>query len=125
MRTAGSHRLVVGAHYGVFEYLAQRVTAAVMAAYTLILAVGVFIAPSPLQYEDWAHLFTWTLIGLPLGKLLAYLAVFSLCYHTWVGMRDIWMDYIKPTSIRLVLLVLTVLWLLGSAFYAAGILWRV
>ncbi|HEU4621066.1 MAG TPA: succinate dehydrogenase, hydrophobic membrane anchor protein [Burkholderiaceae bacterium] len=125
MGTAGSRRLVVGAHYGVLEFIGQRVTAVVLSLYTIGLAIGLLAAPSPIQYEDWVHLFTWTAFGLPLGKLFAYLAVLSLAYHTWVGMRDIWMDYIKPTWLRLTILVLTVLWLLGSAVYAAQILWRV
>ena len=27
----------------------------------------------------------------------------ALLYHAWVGMRDILMDYVKPTGIRLAL----------------------
>jgi succinate dehydrogenase / fumarate reductase membrane anchor subunit len=46
-------------------------------------------------------------------------------YHVWVGMRDIWMDYIKPVVLRLVLQVATIAWLIGCAGYAAQILWRI
>jgi succinate dehydrogenase / fumarate reductase membrane anchor subunit len=53
------------------------------------------------------------------------LTIGALCYHAYVGVRDIWMDYIKPTGLRLALHVLTVLWLLGSFVYALDILWRV
>jgi succinate dehydrogenase / fumarate reductase membrane anchor subunit len=35
------------------------------------------------------------------------------------------MDYIKPVSIRLTLLVLTVLYLVACAAYAVQILWKV
>ena len=35
----GPKRLVVGAHYGMRDWLAQRVTAIVMAAYTLIVLI--------------------------------------------------------------------------------------
>jgi succinate dehydrogenase / fumarate reductase membrane anchor subunit len=35
------------------------------------------------------------------------------------------MDYVKPVSIRLSLQVLTVLWLVACAAYAAEILWKV
>ncbi|MEG9540560.1 succinate dehydrogenase, hydrophobic membrane anchor protein, partial [Acinetobacter baumannii] len=43
----------------------------------------------------------------------------------WIGVRDIWMDYVKPVAVRLTLQVLTILWLVGCAGYAAQILWRV
>ena len=36
-------------------------------------------------------------------KLATLVAFFSLFYHAWVGMRDIWMDYVKPIGIRLLL----------------------
>ena len=27
----------------------------------------------------------------------------ALLYHAWIGMRDIYMDYLKPVSVRLTL----------------------
>jgi len=124
MANVGSKRLVVGAHYGLKEWIAQRVTAVIMAVYSLILLVGILFS-NPLDYVAWVKLFTWTIVGLPVGKLLAFVAILSLLYHAWIGMRDLWMDYIKPTGVRLTLEVLTILWLVGSAAYAAQILWRV
>ncbi|WP_260464932.1 succinate dehydrogenase, hydrophobic membrane anchor protein [Streptococcus pneumoniae] len=53
------------------------------------------------------------------------MAFVSLTYHAWIGVRDIWMDYVKPVAVRLTLQVLTILWLVGCAGYAAPILWRV
>ena len=58
-------------------------------------------------------------------KLLTFVAFLSLTYHAWIGVRDIWMDYVKPVAVRLTLQVLTILWLVGCAGYAAQILWRV
>ncbi len=51
-------------------------------------------------------------------------ALLALFYHAWVGVRDIWMDYIKPTWVRLSLQTLTVLWLVGCAVWAVQVLWR-
>lgn len=124
MANVGSKRLVVGAHYGLKDWIAQRITAVIMAVYTVILLVGVLLT-NPLDYVGWVGLFTWTLFGLPVGKLLAFLAILSLAYHAWIGVRDIWMDYVKPVGVRLGLQVLTILWLVGSVVYAAQILWRV
>ncbi|VCU70322.1 Succinate dehydrogenase hydrophobic membrane anchor subunit [Pigmentiphaga humi] len=120
----GRKRLVVGAHYGVKDWVIQRITAVIMVIYTVILAIGALITPE-FTYENWVHLFNFEVLGFPLGKLLAFLAIISLAYHAWIGVRDIWMDYVKPAGIRLALQVLTVLWLVGSIAYAAQILWRI
>jgi len=118
----GAKRLVVGAHYGVGDFMVQRITAVILAVYTLILLVGVLIMPS-FTYEHWRALFTFKLGVFPLGQVLATLAFFALCWHAWIGVRDIWMDYVKPVSLRLGLQVLTLLWLIGSLVYFAVILW--
>jgi succinate dehydrogenase / fumarate reductase membrane anchor subunit len=49
----------------------------------------------------------------------------ALMYHAWVGIRDIWMDYVKPVGIRLGLQIFTILWLVGCGVWAIEILWRV
>jgi succinate dehydrogenase / fumarate reductase membrane anchor subunit len=119
----GSTRLVVGAHYGVFDFIVQRVTAIILAVYTLVLIVGVFTM-SGFTFENWRSLFSFHVFALPVGQLLAMLAFLSLAWHAWIGVRDIWMDYIKPMGVRLLLQVLTVLWLVGSVVYFAQIIWR-
>ena len=120
----GSKRLVVGAHYGLKEWVAQRITAVIMAVYTIGLFLAVLFTPD-LDGAKWVGFFNFTVLSFPLGKILALLAILSLCYHAYIGIRDIWMDYVKPTGIRLTLQVFTALWLLGAAGYAADILWRV
>jgi succinate dehydrogenase / fumarate reductase membrane anchor subunit len=115
----GPRRLVVGAHYGVKDWLAQRVTAIVMVIYTVIL-LGTFLTAQNFSYEGWAGLFSrqWF-------KLFSLVTFFGLFYHAWVGLRDIWMDYVKPVGIRLTLQIATVLWLLACAAWTVQILWSV
>ena len=115
----GPKRLVVGAHYGLKDWLAQRVTAIVMAVFTIVLLV-LFLGASNFSYEAWAGLYAQQWF-----KLLAFVTILALHYHVWVGMRDIWMDYVKPVGIRLALQILTILWLVGCAGWAIQILWRV
>ena len=115
----GPKRLVVGAHYGLKEWILQRVTATVMVLFTIILLVDYLITGSA-TYEGWSSLFSNQFM-----KLLTLLTFLSLFYHAWIGMRDIWMDYIKPVSVRLTLQVLTVLYLVACAAYAVQILWKV
>ena len=47
-------RLVVGAHYGLRDWLAQRITAAIMAVYTLILVMGAALNKAPMT-----HCYVW------------------------------------------------------------------
>ncbi|RYH25729.1 MAG: succinate dehydrogenase, hydrophobic membrane anchor protein, partial [Alcaligenaceae bacterium] len=42
----GSSRVVVGAGYGVKDFLAQRLTAVILAIYTIVLLVGALAMPA-------------------------------------------------------------------------------
>jgi succinate dehydrogenase / fumarate reductase membrane anchor subunit len=118
-KNIGQRRLVVGAHYGMRDWLAQRVTALVMIIFTVILLAS-FLTGQNFTYEGWAGLFArqWF-------KLFTMVTFFGLFYHVWVGIRDIWMDYVKPVGIRLTLQIATVLWLLACAAWTVQILWSV
>jgi succinate dehydrogenase / fumarate reductase membrane anchor subunit len=119
----GAKRLVVGAHYGTMDFIAQRITAVILALYTIVLLVGILVMPG-FTYENWRALFAFRVFALPLGQMLATLAFLSLIWHAWIGVRDIWMDYVRPVGVRLLLQVLTLLWLVGSLAYFAQIIWR-
>jgi succinate dehydrogenase / fumarate reductase, membrane anchor subunit len=111
-------RIVVGAHYGLKDWLAQRVTAVVMAIYTMFIGLA-FVAGAGNSYENWHVLMSNTFV-----RFLSFLFIVSLCYHAWIGVRDIWMDYVQPVAVRLTLHVLTILALVGYAGWAVQILWR-
>jgi succinate dehydrogenase / fumarate reductase, membrane anchor subunit len=115
----GPKRLVVGAHYGLRDWLAQRVTAIVLSVYTIVLVVSALLAQEE-GYGGWAGLFAQTWM-----KIFTLLALLAFMYHAWVGVRDIWMDYVKPVGIRLSLQIFTILWLLACVVWAIEILWRV
>ncbi len=112
-------RIVVGARYGLRDWLAQRVTGVLLLVYTVVLACAIVQAPE-LDYGSWAGLFvpTWM-------KVATLVAVLALIWHAWVGVRDIFMDYVKPTMVRLALQVGTIVLLIAYAFWAVIILWRV
>jgi succinate dehydrogenase / fumarate reductase membrane anchor subunit len=115
----GSKRIVVGAHYGLRDWLAQRVTAALMAIFTILLLAQIILSKGPIGYDQWAGIFSaqWM-------KALTFSVIIAMLYHVWVGMRDIWMDYIKSVSLRLSLQVFTIVWLLSCAGWGIQILWR-
>ena len=116
--TFGSKRLVVGAHYGLRDWLSQRFTAVVMAVFTLAVIAQVLM-PGPVDYYKWSAIFSHQWM-----KVLTFVTVVSMLWHVWVGMRDVWMDYVKPVGIRLGLEVLTIAWLVGCAGWAIQVLWR-
>jgi len=116
----GSRRTVVGAHYGTRDWLAQRVTAVLMALFTVIVLAQVIFSRGPIGYEKWAGIFA----SQPM-KMLTFTTIVALLYHVWVGMRDVLMDYVKPVGVRLVLQILVIVWLLGCSGWAIQVLWRV
>jgi succinate dehydrogenase / fumarate reductase, membrane anchor subunit len=115
----GSKRIVVGAHYGLRDWLSQRVTAVIMALFTFIVLAQVIFSRGPIGYDRWAGIFAsqWM-------KVLTFTVIVSLLWHAWVGMRDVWMDYVKPVWLRLTLQIVTIVWLTGCAGWAVQVLWR-
>lgn len=112
------NRVVVGAHYGLRDWLAQRITGLIMALYSVVLAV-VLLSGQPITYAVWSDLFAqgWM-------RVATLLFAASLGWHAWVGVRDILMDYVKPTGLRLSLQVLVLLVIAGYVAWAIQILWR-
>ena len=115
----GTKRIVSGAHYGLRDWLSQRITATIMAVFTVLVIAQVLLVKGPISYEAWAGIFAaqWM-------KVLTFVVIISLLYHVWVGVRDIWMDYIKPVGLRLALQVLTIIYLVGCAGWSLQVLTR-
>jgi succinate dehydrogenase / fumarate reductase, membrane anchor subunit len=115
----GSKRLVVGAHYGLRDWLAQRVTGILMALFTVIVLAQVIFTKGSIGYTKWAGIFSpqWM-------KTLTFVIIVAVMYHAWVGLREILMDYIKPVWMRLSLQVSAIVWLAACAGWAVQVLWR-
>ncbi|MGC2047995.1 MAG: succinate dehydrogenase, hydrophobic membrane anchor protein [Gallionella sp.] len=111
------NRVVTGAHYGLRDWLIQRITAVVMAAYCLLFAGYLLLEPH-LDYDIWTALFSSEVV-----RTFTLLFLMSLFYHAWIGIRDIVMDYVKPAGVRLVIHVLVILALLVYTIWSVQILW--
>ena len=111
------NRVVTGAHYGLRDWLIQRVTAAVMVVYVVSLAVYLLMQPY-LDYDVWTALFSNQVV-----RTFTLLFLLGLFYHAWIGIRDIVMDYVKSASVRLAIHVLVILALLLYVIWAVEILW--
>ena len=110
-------RIVVGAHYGLKQWLGQRFTALVLVAYVIFFAVR-FSVLNPCNFLEWRQVFepSWM-------RIWTLLVIFSLFYHVWVGVRDIFMDYIGQVGVRLGLQAAVVVVLLGYSVWTVEILW--
>jgi succinate dehydrogenase / fumarate reductase membrane anchor subunit len=107
----------VGAHYGLGDWLLQRLTAVVMALYTLAAFAWVMISP-PHSHADWKAMFSGAFFRLATTLFFA-----ALLYHAWVGMRDILMDYLHATGVRLTMQVAVGFVLLFYLVWSVSILW--
>ena len=111
-------RIVVGAHYGLKDWIAQRVTALVMAVFTVVM-IAAIAGGAISSAEAWRGFMSHGVI-----RIASFLFAISLFYHAWIGIRDIWMDYVKPAGLRLALHVLTALALIAYTGWTLQILWR-
>lgn len=112
-------RVVVGAHYGLRDWVVQRISAVFMALY--LLGFGAYLLGLPeLSYESWKLLFSGMLM-----RSFSLLFLLCLFYHAWIGVRDIVMDYIKLPVLRLALHVMVIFSLLLYTIWSVQILWGI
>ena len=111
------NRVVTGAHYGLRDWVMQRVTAIVMAAYTVFIA-GWLLLHSGAGYDVWTGLFANNVV-----RSFSLLFLLSVYGHAWVGIRDIVMDYIKWAHLRLAIHVAVILALIMYLIWSVQILW--
>jgi succinate dehydrogenase / fumarate reductase, membrane anchor subunit len=111
------NRLVIGAGYGLLGWLVQRISAVVLAIYTVFMA-GFLLSHRPLEFLAWKALFMpfWM-------RVFSLLFFLSLFLHAWVGMRNVLMDYVHPTGLRLALEVAVIFALVVYAVWSIQILW--
>jgi len=95
----------------------QRYTAALIVVYALLILLQLIFNKSPLGYELWAGIFSpvWM-------RLLTVAVVLAIAWHAWLGMCEIFMDYIKPANLKRGLHVFTALWLAASVAWFVSVL---
>lgn len=105
-----------GSHTGTGTWLVQRATAVVLAVALPFLLARV-LAAAPLDFAAWQALLEprWQ-------RLLMLLAAGALALHAWVGVRDILMDYVHATGLRLALYLAVIVTLAASVAWLAAIL---
>ncbi len=91
---------------GMRAWLLQRLTAVYIAIFSLSLIFWV-VVNFPVNHSNWSLLFSYPIVLI--ATVIFYISIFI---HAWVGMRDILVDYAKPSSVRFILLTALALFLI-------------
>jgi len=102
--------------HGLRAWLLQRFTAVYMAGFILFALARAWQAPlvTHAEWKDW--------VADPFVNLSIGLFVLALLLHAWVGIRDVIMDYVRHTGLRVSLLALVALTLAGSGLWLLRVL---
>ncbi len=110
---------------GVADFVIQRATAIVLAAYTVFL-IGYLVVTPDLTFEVWRGLFDrlWM-------RVFSFLALISIAMHAWIGLWAVLTDYITERLIGAKALALRMLFMAANAvvtvaylFWGVELLWR-
>jgi len=102
---------------GLYDWMIQRVTAVILAVYTVFM-LGYFLLNPDLNYSQWSALFDSICI-----RIFSLLALLSLAAHAWIGLWTISTDYIKPTGIRFLFQAVCGLTMFVYVVWGIQILW--
>jgi succinate dehydrogenase / fumarate reductase membrane anchor subunit len=75
---------------GLYDWLVQRVSGVILAAYTFFLAGFILMTPD-LQYTQWNNLFDSFFV-----RIFSLAALVSLAAHAWIGLWAVLTDYLTP-----------------------------
>lgn len=106
-------------HQGLRDWCIQRVSAIIMAIYSLALIVYLVAHPS-LSYTDWQQLFSCAWV-----KVATILFFLCLMWHAWIGIWTVFTDYVKPYALRCFLHGVVLFALAACFIWSLMILWSV
>ncbi|MCY4016096.1 MAG: succinate dehydrogenase, hydrophobic membrane anchor protein [Gammaproteobacteria bacterium] len=109
---------------GLFDWMAQRLSALILLAWTLYLAARLLLAQE-LDYASWRALF-----DAPSMRIFSLIALLSLCAHAWIGVWTVTTDYLNTahfgragTAVRLLTQAACALLTLAYLLWGARIFW--
>lgn len=104
---------------GLRPWIIQRISAVYIVLFILYFSVSLFMI-APLSAQGWVN---W--VATPLNNISLGLFFIALLWHTWVGIRDVILDYVFNVVARMFVLTLVSSVLVGSGFWAFRALARV
>ncbi len=102
---------------GLYDWMIQRVTAVVLAAYTVFI-LGYLILNPDLNYAQWSEFFSQTCV-----RVFSLLALLSLGAHAWIGLWTISTDYLKAMVFRFIFQAVSGLVMFVYVVWGVQILW--
>ena len=101
---------------GFRAWMWQRVSAVYLAGF-MVYVLSILVVAPPVDHADLKQWLSG--LGMWLATALFFLALFV---HAWIGVRDVLLDYVKPSSLRLVALAVVFTFLLTCALWVTAIL---
>ena len=101
---------------GIQDWIIQRVSAYVLALYTLFL-LGFFVT-TDVDYQSWSALFEQSWF-----RIFTLLTLLSIGGHAWVGLWTVSTDYIKSAGQRMAFQAGTVLVIFVYVVWGIQIIW--
>jgi succinate dehydrogenase / fumarate reductase membrane anchor subunit len=109
---------------GLSDWIIQRVSAVLLAAYTLCI-LGSFAVYPEMDYDTWRGIFDSNIM-----RVFSLITLAALCAHAWIGMWTVSTDYITDlqfgkaaTFIRLLFQVACILLVVVYLIWGIQIFW--
>ncbi|MBI5041666.1 MAG: succinate dehydrogenase, hydrophobic membrane anchor protein [Gammaproteobacteria bacterium] len=102
--------------HGLRAWVLQRFSA----VYLLLFLVYLGVHFSRVPVADFTQWHAW--FAAPLVNLATGLFILSLLIHAWVGIRDVIMDYVTHTGVRVALFAAVMLTLAGCGLWSLRVL---
>jgi succinate dehydrogenase / fumarate reductase membrane anchor subunit len=101
------------ARTGTGDFWYQRVTA--VAAIPLSIALIVIV----IALMGRSHAAVIQILGSPIVAVIMLLLIFNTCYHMWIGMQEIIVDYVHEDKLKLVSLMANTFFVFAVGFTCA------
>ncbi len=109
---------------GVADWIVQRVTAVLLATYTVVL-LGFVLINGDMDYTTWSGFFQTTWM-----QVFTLMTLLATCAHAWIGMWTVGSDYLQEhtlgsgaTALRFIYQIGSVLILIAYLLWGVMILW--
>jgi succinate dehydrogenase / fumarate reductase, membrane anchor subunit len=111
-------QLLTNKYPGMRLWLSQRLSAVIMAAYIVLLII-LLVALQPNNHAAWRALFAASWM-----RIATFLFFVSLFIHAWLGVSDVFKDYIFNLKLRAILQMIVDILLVIYLIWATFILWN-
>lgn len=110
-------RLTSSTHTGLSEWLLQRTSAIYLGLFIIYVAIRLIFWPIN-DFEGWRSWF-----DSPMVRISWLLAFASLLVHAWIGIRSVFLDYLKPFQLRFIISMVFATGLIACGLWVIDILY--